>query len=63
MVETREVVDHTEINRLTLILSERDREILMLKNRPREKEIIVETHEVVDHYEIDRLTRLLRTKE
>ena len=46
VVETREVVNHAEVHRLTDLLGHRDNEILMLKNRPREKEIVVETHEV-----------------
>ena len=50
--ETREVVDHTEIDRLNRI-------ILELRNRP--AQVVHETHEVkvVDHHEIDRLNRVI----
>ena len=53
--------DHTEINRLTMLLRERDAEIHRLLHRPREHEVVVE--KVVDTLEIDRLNQLLNTKD
>ena len=43
VVETHEIVDHAEIQRLTAILNQRDQLILELRNRPLEiQERIVE---------------------
>jgi hypothetical protein len=58
VVETHEVMDHKEINRLTDLLHERDKEILFLKSRPKEKEIVIE--KVVDNNEINRLLGVIR---
>ena len=59
IVETREVVNHDEVNRLTVLLQQKETEIINLLNRPREKEIVVETQQVVDHTEVNRLSSLL----
>ena len=47
-----------EIERLTSLLNQRDSEIMHLKSRPLEKEIVVE--KVMDNVEVNRLTSLLR---
>ena len=52
-------MDHAEIDRLNHLLRDKDQQIHMLHNRPREKEVVVETHEVINNTEINRLNNLL----
>ncbi len=63
MHETHEVkvVDHSEVSRLTSLLHSKESEVMALRSRPTEKEVVVETREVQvrDYSEINRLNGLL----